>query len=56
MWRRAAFEMQSPLTASLQFTPFANVSIPTGTMIGYAVFYLLVALAIALYHFRIRDL
>jgi Cu-processing system permease protein len=56
VWRRAAFEMQSPLTASLQFTPFANVSIPSGTMIGYAVFYLLVALAIALYHFHVRDL
>lgn len=56
VWRRAAFEMQSPLTGSLQFTPFANVSIPTWTMIGYAIAYLCAALCVALYHFRIRDL
>lgn len=56
VWRRAAFEMQSPLAGSLQFTPFANVSVPSWTMIGYAGFYLVVALAIAVYHFHARDL
>lgn len=56
IWRRAAYEMQSPLAGSLQFTPFANVSVPSWTMIGYAGFYLVVALAIAVYHFHARDL
>ncbi len=56
IWRRAAFDMQTPLAGALPFSPFANVSIPSGTMIGYAAFYLLVALAVALYHFHERDL
>jgi ABC-type transport system involved in multi-copper enzyme maturation permease subunit len=56
VWRRAAFEMQSPLAGSLQFTPFANVSVPSGTMIGYATTYIAVALCIAVCHFRMRDL
>lgn len=56
IWRRAAFEMQTPLAGSLPFSPFANVSIPSPTMIGYAGFYLLAAVAIAVYHFHSRDL
>lgn len=56
IWRRAAFEMQTPLAGALPFSPFANVSIPSPTMIGYAGFYLLIALVIAIYHFQVRDL
>jgi ABC-2 type transport system permease protein len=56
IWRRAAFDMQTPLAGSLPFSPFANVSIPSPTMIGYAGFYLAVALVIAVYHFHLRDL
>ncbi len=56
IWRRAAYEMQSPIAGSLPFSPFANVSVPSGTMIGYAVFYMFVALAIAVLHFQSRDL
>ena len=56
IWRRAAFEMQAPLAGSLPFSPFANVSIPSSTMIGYAGVYLLVALGISIYHFHLRDL
>lgn len=56
IWRRAAFEMQTPLAGSLPFSPFANVSIPSGAMIGYAGFYLFVAFVIAIYHFGRRDL
>jgi Cu-processing system permease protein len=56
IWRRAAFEMQTPLAGSLPFSPFANVSIPSPTMIGYSCFFLLVALAVAIYHFAVRDL
>lgn len=56
VWRRAAFRMQTPLAGSLPFSPFANVSIPSTTMIGYAVFYMAAALVIGLWHFQIRDL
>jgi ABC-type transport system involved in multi-copper enzyme maturation permease subunit len=56
LWRRAAFEMQSPLAGSLQFSPFADVSLPSLAMIGYACVYLLVALGIGIYHFNQRDL
>ena len=56
VWRRAAFEMESPLAGSLQFSPFADISIPSVAMIGYACVYLLIALAIAVYHFGERDL
>lgn len=56
VWRRAAFDMQTPLAGSLPFSPFASLSIPSHTMIGYAGVYSLAALAIALYHFRHSDL
>ncbi len=56
LWRRAAFEMESPLSGALQFSPFADISIPSGGMIGYACLYLLIALGIAVYHFGERDL
>lgn len=56
VWRRAAFEMESPLAGSLQFSPFADISVPSVAMIGYTSIYLLIALAIAIYHFHERDL
>ena len=56
LWRRAAYEMQTPLAASLSFSPFANVSIPSGTAVAYAGVYLVVALCVAIYHFHRRDL
>ena len=57
VWRRAAFEMESPLAGSLpQFAIFSDVSLPSPAMIGYAGFYLLVGLLIAVYHFHERDL
>jgi ABC-type transport system involved in multi-copper enzyme maturation permease subunit len=56
LWRRAAYEMQTPLAGSLSFSPFANVSIPSGIAIGYAAIYLVVALGVAIYHFQHRDL
>ena len=56
LWRRAAYEMQTPLAGSLSFSPFANVSIPSMTAVGYAVVYLLVVLAVAVIHFQQRDL
>jgi Cu-processing system permease protein len=56
VWRRAAFLMQPPLAGALQFTPFADISVPSGAMVGYAGFYLLFMLALAIYHFQHRDL
>ena len=56
MWRRAVFEMQSPVARSLPFGPFSNLSAPSPAMIGYAGAYLLVALALAIHHFHQRDL
>jgi Cu-processing system permease protein len=56
LWHRASFEMQSSLVRTLQFTPFANASAPSLAMVGYAVVYLMIAFAIAIRHFRERDL
>ncbi len=57
VWRRAAFDMESPLAGSLpQFAIFSDVSIPSLAMIAYASAYLCMALAIAIYHFAQRDL
>ena len=48
--------MQTTLGRTLDFSPFGAQSAPSVTMVGYAVFYLLVALALALYRFQERDL
>ena len=56
VWRRAAFEMESPLAGSIQFSPFADVSVPSSAMMIYAAAYLLLALIVATVHFRERDL
>jgi ABC-type transport system involved in multi-copper enzyme maturation permease subunit len=56
VWRRAAFLMQPPLAGALQFSPFANISVPSGAMVAYAGFYLLALLVAAIYHFQRRDL
>jgi len=56
VWRRASYVMQSATSRALDFSPFATRSAPSGVMMLYAVLYLLVALSVALYHFRQRDL
>jgi Cu-processing system permease protein len=56
LWRRAAFEMQTPLASVLGMSPFGAVSVPSPVMIGYAVIYLLVALYIAVRVFQKRDI
>ncbi len=56
LWRRAAYEMQTPLAGSLSFSPFANVSIPSPTALAYAGVYLAVVLAVGVRHFSRRDL
>ena len=56
LWKRAAYEMQSPLVAALGFSPFSAPSVPSPMMIVYALGYTALALALALRHFGRRDL
>jgi len=56
IWRRASYVMQSSIARTLDFSPFATRSAPSGTMMLYAIVYLLLALAAALYRFHQRDL
>lgn len=56
VWRRASYVMQSSIARSMDFSPFATRSTPSGTMILYAVLYMLIALSFALYRFQQRDL
>ena len=56
MWRRAAFEMQSPLVAAMGVSPFASQSAPSPVMVGYALLYLVIVLFLAMQRFTRRDL
>jgi len=56
LWRRAAFEMQSPLVGAMGFSPFSNASVPSVAMVAYAGVYVAVALGFALRCFGRRDL
>ena len=56
LWRRAAFEMQSPLVGAVGFSPFSNASVPSVAMVAYAGVYVAVALGFALRCFGRRDL
>ena len=56
LWRRAAFEMQSPLVGAMGFSPFSNASVPSVAMVAYAGVYVAVALGFALRCFGQRDL
>ncbi len=56
LWKRAAYEMQSPLVAALGFSPFTSNSIPSPLMVGYAVLFMLGTLYLAIHNFSNRDL
>jgi len=56
LWRRAAFEMQSPLANAMRISPFNTLSVPSGAMVVYAGVYLAIALLIAIRRFSQRDL
>ena len=56
MWRRAAFEMQTPLSGVLGFSPFTSSSVPSPMMIAYAGFYAVFTLFLAMRAFQRRDL
>jgi Cu-processing system permease protein len=56
LWKRAAFEMQSPLVSALGFSPFTASSMPSTVMVIYGLVYAIVALLIAIRLFNKRDL
>ena len=56
LWRRAVFEMQSPIAAAVNFTPFSAASVPSSSMVGYAAVYMCVFLALAVRRLQRRDL
>jgi ABC-type transport system involved in multi-copper enzyme maturation permease subunit len=57
LWKRAAYEMQSPLVASLGFSPFTSgQSTPSPLMVWYAVAYIFFFLVMAVRIFSRRDI
>lgn len=56
LWRRAAFEMQTPLSGVLGGNPFGAISVPSVLMVIYALVYLVVTLISAVRIFQKRDL
>lgn len=56
LWRRASYEMQSPLAGALAMSPFGAISVPSTLMVVYAIVYLVIVLAAAINTFQHRDL
>ncbi len=56
LWRRAAYEMQTPLAGALGVSPFGAISAPSALMIIYAGLYLVATLVVAIRIFQKRDL
>ena len=56
MWKRAAFEIQSPLVAAMGVSPFSSLSVPSGLMVLYAGLYAVGFLGLAAWNFSRRDL
>jgi Cu-processing system permease protein len=57
LWKRAAYEMQSPIVGALgNFSPFSAQSVPSLMMVGYAMLYAFTALVFAIRQFNYRDL
>jgi ABC-type transport system involved in multi-copper enzyme maturation permease subunit len=57
LWRRAAYEMASPLAQASGFlSPMSTLSVPSPLMVAYAAGYLLAAVALAVRWFSRRDL
>jgi Cu-processing system permease protein len=56
LWRRAAYEMQSPLASTLGLSPFGAFSVPSLLMVLYAILYLVIIFSIAVSTFNRRDI
>jgi ABC-type transport system involved in multi-copper enzyme maturation permease subunit len=55
LWRRAAFEMQTPISGTFG-SPFNTTSVPSPLMMAYAFLYLILVLVSAVRIFQSRDL
>ena len=56
LWRRAAYEMQTPLASTIGISPFGAFSVPSLLMVAYAIGYLIMALITAINTFQHRDI
>ena len=56
LWRRAAYEMQTPLASTLGLSPFGAFSVPSLLMVLYALLYLVIIFAVAVSTFNRRDI
>lgn len=56
LWKRAAYEFQSPLATMTGMTPFTSSHVPSMLMVAYSLLYLVVMLAWAMRRFNRRDL
>jgi ABC-type transport system involved in multi-copper enzyme maturation permease subunit len=56
LWRRAAYEMQSPIASTLGISPFGAFSVPSLLMVAYAILYLVILVAMAVNTFQHRDI
>jgi Cu-processing system permease protein len=56
LWRRAVFEMQTPLAGALGMSPFGTVSVPSPLMIIYTMIYLVLAIIVSMRVFQNRDM
>lgn len=56
LWRRAAYEMQTPYAYVLGVSPFAATSVPSMFIVAYAFLYLAGTLFLAIRIFESRDL
>ncbi|RPI32165.1 MAG: ABC transporter permease [Chloroflexota bacterium] len=57
IWKRAAYEMQSPVVSALGgFSFFSGSTVPSPLMVGYSLFYAFSVMAMAIYLFQRRDL
>jgi ABC-type transport system involved in multi-copper enzyme maturation permease subunit len=56
LWRRAAYEMQTPLAGALGLSPFGAFSVPSLLMVLYAILYLVIVFAMAVSTFNRRDI
>lgn len=56
LWKRAAYEMQSPLMAAMGISPFSSATVPSPLMVAYAILYAALALGLAIRFFTRRDL
>ena len=56
LWRRAAYEMQTPLASTLGISPFGAFSVPSLLMVVYAIVYIIIVLITAVNTFQHRDI